>query len=196
MIYHYCRVSSKDQHLDRQIVALSGYKSADKVFTDKASGKSFERSGYLRMKEEIQCGDELIVKELDRFGRNKNEIKDELQWFKEHGVTVRILDLPTTLMTLPGQEWVQDMLNNILIEVIGAIAEQERVKIHNRMMEGLAAKKARGDWDDYGRPEKQIDNGLFAELLEKNKRGEMTVEQCCKVLNISRGTWYNRLKAA
>ena len=196
MIYHYCRVSSKDQNLDRQIVALSGFKHADKVFTDKASGKTFERSGYLRMKEEIQRGDELIVKELDRFGRNKNEIKDELQWFKERGVTVRILDLPTTLMTLPGQEWVQDMLNNILIEVIGAIAEQERVKIHNRMMEGLAAKKARGDWDDYGRPEKKIDNDLFAELLEKNRRGEMTVDQCCAVLGISRGTWYNRIRAA
>lgn len=194
MIYHYCRVSSKDQRLDRQTIELSNYKKADMVFTDKVSGKNFERDGYQQLKDVVVSGDEVIIKELDRLGRNKDEVKDELKWFKEHGVIVRILDLPTSCVELPGQEWIQDMLNNILIEVLGAVAEQERRKIHDRMMEGLAAKKARGEWDDYGRPEKVIDKELFREFREKIKKGETTVTECCRKLGISRSTWYSRIK--
>ena len=194
MIYHYCRVSTKEQNLDRQLIALNGYKKADKVFADKASGKNFERAKYQQMKDAVQSGDEVIVKELDRLGRNKDDVKTELKWFKDRGVTVRILDLPTTLIDFQGQDWVQEMVNNVLIEVLGAIAQREREKIHDRMMEGLAAKKARGEWDDYGRPKKKIDFGLFAELLEKSKNGLLTVEERCKQLGISKGTWYKTIK--
>lgn len=194
MIYHYCRVSTKDQKLDRQIDALDAYKPSDLTFSDKMSGKNFDRTEYQRLKEVVKHGDEVIVKELDRFGRNKEEIKAELKWFKDHGVVVRILDIPTTLIDFQGQEWLWDMINNIMIEVIGAIAEQEREKIHRRMMEGIAAKKARDDWDDYGRPEKKIDEDLFTELRGKQQSGELSVAKCCEQLGISRGTWYNRLK--
>ena len=196
MTYHYCRVSTRDQHLDRQVAALSEYKEADKVYSDKVSGKNFERTGYQAMKSAVKAGDEVIVKELDRLGRNKDEVKKELEWFKSHGVTVRILDIPTTLIDFKGQDWVQDMINNILIEVLGAVAEQERKKIHDRMMEGLAAKKARGEWDDYGRPEKKIDEKLFSELREKNKKGTVTVVECCRQLGISRSLWYGRLRCS
>lgn len=196
MIYHYCRVSSKDQCLDRQLEALSKYRVADRVFCDKVSGKNFDRSGYQEMRRMVRTGDEIIVKELDRLGRNKDEIKSELAWMKQHGVTVRVLDVPTTLIDFQGQDWIQDMVNNVLIEVLGAIAEQERNKIHQRMMEGIQAKKDRGEWDDYGRPEKQIDPVRFAEFREKQKRREMTVGECCKALGISRSTWYSRIKAA
>ena len=194
MVFHYCRVSTKEQNLDRQVIALSGFKAADMVFADKMSGKNFERTEYQRMKATVSAGDEIVIEELDRLGRNKNDVKEELKWFKEHGVVVRVLDVPTTLMDFHGQDWIQDMVNNILIEVLGAIAEQERNKIHKRMMEGIAAKKARGEWDDYGRPEKKVDAKLFLELREKNKKGEVTVEECCSRLGISRATWYNRLR--
>lgn len=196
MIYHYCRVSTKEQNLDRQLIALNGYKKADKVFSDKASGKNFERVAYQRMKDVVKAGDEVVVEELDRLGRNKEDVKLELKWFKEHGVIVRILDLPTTLYDFNGLEWVQDMVNNVLIEVLGAIAQQERDKIHKRMMEGIAAKKARGEWDDYGRPEKVIDMKLFSDLRQKNQKGIFTVEECCQQLGISKGTWYKKIKTA
>ncbi len=109
MIYHYCRVSSKEQCLDRQLEALSAYKPADKVFCDKQSGKNFDRKEYQNLKRSVLPGDEVIIKELDRLGRNKEEIKIELQWFKQNKVVVRILDIPTTLLDLHGQEWVADM---------------------------------------------------------------------------------------
>lgn len=195
MIYHYCRVSSADQNLDRQLDELSKHAAADRVFTDKASGKDFDRAGYNALKAVVAAGDEIYIKELDRLGRNKDEIKAELQWFREHDVSVRILDIPTTLIDFKGQGWVQDMINNILIEVLGAVAEQERLKIKRRQAEGIAAKKAHGNWDDYGRPNKVIDENLFSELLQKNKKGDATVAECCKALGISRSLWYNKLSA-
>lgn len=192
MIYGYARVSSKDQCLDRQLEAMRHYKPVDQVFTDKQSGKDFARESYQALKATVQAGDEIIIEELDRLGRNKEEVKKELEWFKTHDVTIRILDVPTTLIDFQGQDWIRDMVNNILIEVLGSIAEQERLKIRKRQAEGIAAKKARGDWADYGRPLKRLDE--FEKLAQKQKDGELTVDQCCKTLGISRGTWYNRIK--
>lgn len=194
MIYHYCRVSSADQNLDRQLKALNAYKEADKVFTDKASGKDVERDAYQELKRTVRAGDEVIIKELDRLGRNKSDIKDELQWFKKHDVTVRVLDVPTTLFDFGDQTWIQDMVNNVLIEVLGSVAEQEREKIKRRQAEGIAAKRLRPDWSNYGRPKKEVDEKTLLESREKIKKGDMTVIECCKQLGISRATWYNQIK--
>lgn len=192
MIYGYARVSSKDQNLARQLETMKSYKNIDEVFCDKQSGKDFERKEYERLKSIVKKGDEVIIKELDRLGRNKEGVKEEIKWFKEQGVTLRILDLPTSLQDFPGQEWIREMVNNILIEVMGAMAEQERNKIKVRQAEGIAAKKASGDWDEYGRPRKEpID---FEKFLKKQKNGELTVAECCEQLGISRATWYNRLR--
>lgn len=192
MIYGYVRVSTKEQCLDRQIEALANYKPVDKIFSDKQSGKDFDRTSYITMKNVVQSGDEIIIKELDRLGRNKDEIKAELEWFKTRGVVVRILDVPTTLIDFQGQDWVRDMVNNILIEVLGAIAEQERVKIHKRQAEGIAAKKARGDWEDYGRPKK--DTSDFEKFLKMQKDGLITVDEAISQMGISRSTWYLRAR--
>ena len=192
MIYGYARVSAKEQCLDRQFQALAQYKALDKVFSDKQSGKDFAREQYQAMKVALAPGDEIVVKELDRLGRNKEEVKAEIEWFKAHGIAIRILDVPTTLMDFQGQDWIQDLVNNILIEVLGSIAEQERLKIRKRQAEGIAAKKARGDWDNYGRPKKEIVD--FQIIREKQKKGEMTVKECCRQLGISKATWYSRLK--
>ena len=191
--YFYGRVSAKDQNLARQIESAKQYKNIDHVFKDKQSGKDFNRDDYQKMKEILEPGDEVVVHALDRLGRNKDGIKEELAWFKEHGVIVRILNVPTTLIEYPeGQEWLMDMVNNILIEVLASYAEQERVEIKLRQAEGIAAKKASGNWDDYGRPSKEIPD--FEKFLKKQKDGELSVVECCKALGISRATWYNRLK--
>lgn len=194
MTYHYCRVSTRDQNLDRQIRALSDYKKADKVFADKASGKNFDRAQYQAMKSAVVRGDEVIIKELDRLGRNKDEIKEELKWFRDAGVTVRILDVPTTMIDFQGQDWVQDMINNILIEVLGAIAQREREKTRDRQREGIDAKKARGDWDDYGRPRKNIEASTLNEMQRRVTSGEATVIECCRELGICKATWYNIMR--
>jgi DNA invertase Pin-like site-specific DNA recombinase len=115
MIYFYARVSTKEQNLARQLEAAKAYKDVDRVFSDKQSGKNYERTEYQAMKSILVRGDEVVVKSLDRLGRNKDATKAEIQWFKEHGVVLRILNVPTSLIEFKGQEWIADMVNNILI---------------------------------------------------------------------------------
>lgn len=199
MIYHYCRVSSREQNLDRQYEVLARYKTADAVFEDKQSGKNFCRDNYQKMKAIVKEGDEIIIEELDRLGRNKEDVKTELEWFKSHGVIVRILDVPTTLIDFQGQDWIKDMVNNVIIEVLGSIAEQERLKILKRQREGIDAMQivdgkrvSRKTGKTYGRQRKETPD--FEKLVEKQKDGEMTVNECCAILGISRSLWYNKIR--
>ena len=201
MKYGYARVSTREQNLARQLDALKKYApdlDDTHIFTDKQSGKDFNREAYLQLKACLSHGDEVFIEELDRLGRNKVEIKSELEWFKSQGVQVRILDVPTTLIDFQGQDWIGDMVNNILIEVLGAVAEQERKKTRKRQSEGIAAmpvvdgrrvsaRTGRG----FGRPASVVDQGLFENLRQKQKDGQMTVSECCKELGISRSTWYD-----
>ena len=199
MIYFYARVSSKDQNLDRQLEVARAYKHIDRIFADKQSGKNFDRPEYIIMKATVQSGDEVVIKELDRLGRDKEGIKEEIRWFKEHGVILRILDVPTTLIDFQGQDWIADMVNNILIEVLGAIAQNEREKTHRRQREGIDAmqvvngkKVSAKTGRTYGR-QVVATNIDFEKFLKKQKDGSMTVSECCKELGISRATWYNRV---
>lgn len=194
MIYFYARVSSKDQNLARQLEAAKKYKRVDRVFCDKQSGKNFDREQYQEMKSVLAKGDEVVVLSLDRLGRNKEATKDEIRWFKDNGVMLRILDIPTSLIEYPqGQEWVMEMVNSILIEVLTSFAQEERERIKKRQAEGIAAKRNSGSWDEYGRPRKQTP--LFQSFLQRWRDGELTVAQCCAGLGISRSTWYDRVKA-
>lgn len=142
-IVGYARVSSREQNLDRQVIALRQYVADDMIVTDKASGKDFNRPGYQSLKVGIGKlikGDILYVKSLDRFSRKKEDAKKELQYFSELGVRVKILDIPSTMTDIAeGQEWILDMINNILIEVLTSIAENERITIRSRQAEGIAA---------------------------------------------------------
>ena len=192
MIFGYARVSTKEQCLDRQLEAISHYKTPDRMFTDKQSGKSFDRAAYQDMKSMLRPHDEIVIEELDRLGRNKDEVKKELEWFKANNVVVRILDVPTTLIDFQGQNWIGDMVNNIMIEVLAAIAEQERLKIRKRQKEGIEAMKSRGEWEKYGRPELFVDKEEFEKLAKMQKEGAISIDDCCKKLNISRKTWYNK----
>ena len=127
--YYYARVSSREQNLDRQILAFQSLGADERsIFTDHESGKNLERVGYQALKNTmLRSGDTLVIKSLDRLSRNKTDIKNELQYFKDNNIRLKVIDLPTTMMDLPkGQEWVFEMVNNILIEVLGTIAEQER----------------------------------------------------------------------
>ena len=200
MIYAYLRVSTREQNLERQIIAVREYRpEIDRIYSDKQSGKNFERTEYLKLKGVLQPGDELIIKELDRLGRNKEEVKKELSWFKEHKIIVRILNVPTTLMDFNGQEWILDMINNVLIEVMGAVAEQEREKILERQKEGIAAmpvvdgkKVSLKTGRPMGNPGKELKD--FPKFFEKTKNGELSVSESCRQLGISRTQWYRLCK--
>ena len=146
MIYGYMRVSTKAQNLNRQEDALLEFGvEKDNIFADKESGKNFDREKYQEMKSILKRNDVLVIKELDRLGRNKEMVKEELEYFKSNGIRVKILNIPTTLIDIQeGQEWIIDMVNNILLEVMSSIAEEERRKIKTRQAEGIAAAKAGG----------------------------------------------------
>ena len=163
-IMGYARVSSKEQNLDRQIIALKQYVPEENIVIDKASGKDLMRPGYQALKGALglRAGDTLYIKSLDRLSRNKEDMKNELRWFKDNGIILKVIDLPTTLIEIgEGQEWIRDMINNILIEVLSSIAEEERRTIRQRQREGIDAAKAKGvkfgrkdkgypqDWETY-----------------------------------------------
>ena len=146
-IFGYARVSSTEQNLSRQLEALKKYVSEENIITDKQSGKDLNRPGYQSLKGQLglRKGDTLIVKSLDRLSRNKEEMKRELQWFKDHGIRFQVIDLPTTMIQLgEGQEWIRDMVNNIPIEVLSSIAEEERLTIVRRQREGIDAARLQG----------------------------------------------------
>ena len=120
-------MSSTGQNLTRQLEAFHKLGAEEReIITDKASGKDIGRPGYQALKTTLlRSGDTLIVTSLDRLSRKKEDIKAELQYFKEHNIRLKILDIPTTLIDPPeGQEWIFDMVLNILIEVMSSIAEQ------------------------------------------------------------------------
>ena len=136
----YARISSMTQHEDRQIKKLKEFGVEERnIIVDKESGKNLERDGYQLLKTKLlRAGDTLVIKELDRLGRKKSDIKRELEEFKAMNIRVKILDIPTTLVDFKEEtQWIQEMITNILIEVLGGFAEEERKKILKRQREGI-----------------------------------------------------------
>lgn len=188
--FYYARVSSKEQNLDRQIEAFKALGAEERdIITDKESGKDLNRTGYTALKNAmLRRGDTLIVKSLDRLSRNKTDIKNELQFFKDSGIRLKVIDLPTTMMDLPvGQEWVFEMVNNILIEVLGTIAEQERETIKKRQAEGIEAAKKNGK--HLGRPALEFPDN-WKSVYTDWKNGKITAKTAMEMTNTKRTSFY------
>ena len=169
----YARVSSKEQNLDRQLIAIKKYVPEENIVIDKASGKDLMRPGYQALKGALglRTGDTLYIKSLDRLSRDKEDMKNELRWFKDNGIILKVIDLPTTMIEIgEGQEWIRDMINNILIEVLSSIAEEERRTIRQRQREGIDAAKAKGV--KFGRKDKGFPEG-WELLYPRYKAGEI-----------------------
>ena len=188
--YYYARVSTKEQNLDRQLQAFYSLGATERdIITDKESGKDLNRAGYIALKNTIlRKGDTLVIKSLDRLSRNKADIKKELEYFKNNGIRLQIIDLPTTMLELPqGQEWVFEMVNNILIEVLGTIAEQERNTIRQRQAEGIAIAKNKGV--KLGRPALEFPTN-WNEIYNKWKSGEINGKTAMELTNTKRTSFY------
>ena len=199
--YFYARVSSKEQNLDRQLQLFQNEygvdieKDRDRIVTDKQSGKDMDRIGYQNMKYNLlRSGDTLVVASLDRLGRNKEAIKNELQYYKDNQIRVIIDDLPTTKTQYNDDTTaaaVMDMVNNILIEVLGMMAEQERQHIKQRQKEGIAAAKEKNK--HLGRPKTEKPeqwNTVYSEW----KAGNITAVEATKQLNLTKSTFYRLVK--
>lgn len=203
-VFGYHRTSTAEQHLDRGIKEITEYCEKNnlplrRIYTDQQTGKNFNRERYIVMKEDVlDKGDILIITELDRLGRNKKETLNELRYFKDRDIRVMILELPTTLMDLSALEdsmaaMLMDAVNNMLIELYAAMAQAELEKKEKRQREGIEAKKARGEWDDYGRPH-AIEFSKFAIEYERVKRKEIRPVDCMRILGLKKSTYYNYAK--
>ncbi len=156
-VYGYGRVSTKEQNEERQKESLKRYVPDERnIYIDKKSGKDMDREQYQLLKGQVRRGDTLYIHELDRLGRNKKMILEELKWFRNKGVVVRILNVPSTLTdySVLGDDSLQrsllEAMNKMLIEVLAIMAEQERLNIVKRTKEGLEVARAKGK--RFGRP--------------------------------------------
>lgn len=192
-VYGYARVSTREQSLDRQLDALHGF-GVDEVFADKASGKDFDRPEWLRMVAALQEGDVLVVKSIDRFGRNYEEIIE--QWraiTKERRAEVVVLDMPL-LDTRKGREGVTGaLISDIVLQLLSYVAQVERESIHRRQAEGIAAAKARGV--RFGRPKKRRP-GLYKNTRESYLAGHITRSEAASRLKVSISTFDKWLREA
>ena len=181
-IYGYVRISDSSQKIHRQMDFMENLGiSKTNIFIDRQSGKNFDRPAYKRLYRKLQPGDTLYIKELDRLGRNKIEIKEELSKLRKKKVKVKITNIPTTMHDFGEDDWILDMVNNILVEVLAAVAEQERATNHQRQAEGIAAAKARGV--HMGRPYLQLPNN-FSYYYQAWSKKEMSRAEILTELNI------------
>ena len=205
-IYGYHRTSTIDQHLDRGIKAITDFcRERDyqltEIFTDQATGKSFNRPDYMVLKRIVKPGDMIIISEIDRLGRNKVDTLKELRSFQDNNIRIMILEIPTTLMDIPSvvsntsyiQSEMLQMINNMLIEMYAIFAQQEIEKKEKRQVEGIQAKKDRGEWDDYGRP-KQMEFKKFTKEYQRVVDGSIKPFELMRELNLTRSTFYRYKK--
>lgn len=191
--FGYMRVSAKEQNLDRQLAALIPHVTEERyIFSDKASGKNMEREGFQNLLRAIREGDTLYVKSLDRLGRNKSQILECLQHFKQNNIRVKIIDLPTTMQDVAEtQRWVIDMVNTILIEVFSTLAEQERDTLLQRQAEGIKAAKEKGK--HLGRPVLKLPPE-WNKLHGRWKAGELKTIDFIQQSGMKKATFYKKVK--
>ena len=187
-MYGYVRVSSKDQCEARQVLALREFKVPEhNIYMDKMSGKDFNRPQYRRMVRKLKAGDVLVVKSIDRSGRNYEEILEQWRMLtKKKEVDVVVLDMPLLDTRMSGGNLTGVFVADLVLQILSYVAQTERKNIRQRQREGIAAVKQRGV--KFGRPKKQVPEE-FARLREKWMQKEVSSREAAKRLGISQDTF-------
>ncbi len=189
MEYGYIRVSTRDQNEQRQVVALSEYGiSKKKIYMDKQSGKDFERPNYKRLIRKLKNGDTLVIKSIDRLGRNYDEIL--AQWrllTKEKGVHIVVLDMPL-LNTQQDRDLTSTLISDIVLQLLSYVAQTEREFIRQRQAEGIAIAKEKGV--RFGRPPMERPQQYEA-LKQQWERNEISARAAARILGITHKTFLN-----
>lgn len=187
-IYGYVRVSTKEQNEDRQMIALQEFPVLEKnIYMDKLSGKNFNRPQYKRLLRKLKTGDLLVVKSIDRLGRNYEEIL--LQWrmiTKEKRVDVVVLDMPLLDTRKSGSDLTGTFVADLVLQILSYVAQTERENIHQRQMEGIAAAKLRGV--QFGRPRKAVPE-QFWKLKEDWENKKIASREAARQLSIAQDTF-------
>ena len=190
--FGYVRISGVDQNEDRQMIAMNEHGiSPERVFIDKQSGKDFERQAYKLLMENLEPGDLLYIKSIDRLGRNYDEILN--QWrvlTKDRQVDIVVIDIPV-LDTRRGKDLMGTLIADLVLNLLSFVAQNERENIRQRQAEGIAAAKARGV--RFGRPSKDPPEN-FGILVDQWERGKLPLSVLLKQTGIYKPTFYRRLR--
>lgn len=186
--FGYIRVSTKEQCEERQIIALRNFPvPEDKIFVDKLSGKDFNRPQYQKLLRKVRPGDILVVKSIDRLGRNYEEILN--QWriiTKEKRVDIVVLDMPLLDTRQTGKDLTGIFVADLVLQILSYVAQSERENIHQRQMEGISAAKLRGV--RFGRPRKPIPEN-FSDVKKRWETGIISSRQAARELHIAQDTF-------
>lgn len=187
-IYGYIRVSTKDQNEDRQRIALAEFSvPKENIFMDKLSGKDFNRPQYKKLVRKLRKGDILVIKSIDRLGRNYEEILN--QWriiTKEKMTDVVVLDMPLLDTRQTGRNLTGTFVADLVLQILSYVAQTERENIKQRQMEGIAAAKMRGV--RFGRPRKNVP-GSFYSIKSEWENKKVSSREAARRLGVSQDTF-------
>ena len=191
--YGYIRVSTKEQNIDRQILALEEYHIPRKnIYCDWQSGKDFDRQAYQKLMKKLKAGDLLIVKSIDRLGRDYNDILTQWQYItKEIRADILVLDMELLDTRQKVGSLTGTLIADLVLQVLAYVAQTEREFICQRQAEGIAAAKLRGK--KFGQPAIKMPEE-FEEVCRRCERGELSTRQAAELLGISHTTFYRRYK--
>lgn len=191
--YGYIRISSKDQNPERQYIAMEEMKIERKsVFLDKVSGKDFSRPSYKKMIKKLKKGDTVVVKSIDRFGRNYSEILEQWRLLtKEIGVNIQVIDMPLLNTNLFGEDLTAIFVSDLVLQILAYVAETERTFIRQRQAEGIAIAKEKGV--RFGRQKNELPKE-FEKYKKMWQEGKVSGRKASQVLGISHSTFYRRCK--
>ena len=191
--YAYVRVSTKDQNPDRQVAAMLDIGISEKnIFIDKISGKDFNRTEYLKLIKKLKAGDLLVIKSIDRLGRNYTEILEEWRKItKEIEVDIQVLDMPLLDTNIQHDNLTGIFVADLVLQILAYVAETERAFIKQRQAEGIALAKEKGV--HFGADKIELPHD-FKEVYNLWKSGEVSVREGAKRLGISKSTFYRRCK--
>jgi DNA invertase Pin-like site-specific DNA recombinase len=187
-IYGYVRVSTREQNEDRQLIAMRNFGVADEnIFLDKKTGKNFHREAYRKLLKKIKPGDTLVIKSIDRLGRDYGEVPEQWRFItKEKRAFVVVLDIPLLDTRHQGRDLTGTFVADLVLQILSYVAQQERDFIHQRQAEGIEAAKARGV--KFGRqPMEQPD--IFPEVRETWERGEISAREAGRRLGVNHKTF-------
>lgn len=186
-IYGYIRVSSRDQNEDRQVIAMREFGIAEKnLVIDKQSGKDFARPGYCRLLRKLKPNDTLVIKSIDRLGRNYDEVLEQWRLLtKEKQVDIVVLDMPL-LDTRKGRDLIGTLISDIVLQLLSYVAQTEREFIHQRQAEGIAAAKARGV--KFGRKPKERP-AEYEHLRDEWRAGRISARAAARQLGVAHRTF-------